>query len=124
MKVVQEAAHGPEERTARAQLTAVAHELMEGAAHETAIVKLGLLDSLDAILDDESRRTEREFRFAIERVIAEGKAQGTACDRQQSEMRLVSIRCVYIPSSDISLTFRFLKRSPSSWEPKSQVVSF
>lgn len=77
VKVVHEAAREPEERTARAQLTAVAHQLMEGAARDTAIVKLGLLDSLDAILDEESRKTEREFRVAIERVIAEGKAQNT-----------------------------------------------
>ena len=77
VKVVQETAHATEERTARAQLTAVAHQLMEGAARDTAIVKLGLLDSLDAILDEESRKTEREFRVALERVIAEGKAQNT-----------------------------------------------
>jgi len=75
-KVVHDAAHDPAAGAAR-QLTAVAHQLMEGAARDTAIVKLGLLDSLDAILDDESRRTEREFRVAIERVIAEGKAQNT-----------------------------------------------
>ena len=29
------------------------------------------------MLDEESRKTEREFRAAIERIIAEGKAQGT-----------------------------------------------
>ena len=75
-KVVQETSR-TESGTARAQLTAVAHGLMEGAARDTAIVKLGLLDPLGAILDEESRRTERDFRVAIERVIAEGKAQGT-----------------------------------------------
>ncbi len=76
-KVVQETSRGPEAGTARAQLTAVAHGLLDGAAHDTAIVKLGLLEPLDALLDEESRRTEREFRTAIERVVAEGKAQGT-----------------------------------------------
>ena len=76
-KVVQETARDPEAGTARAQLTAVAHGLVEGAAHETAIVKLGLLEPLASVLDDESRKTEREFRTAIERIIAEGKAQGT-----------------------------------------------
>ena len=76
-RVVQEAARDPQGATARAQLTAVAHGLAEGAADEAAIVKLGLLEPLAALLDDESRRTEREFRSALERIVAEGKAQGT-----------------------------------------------
>ncbi|HEY3220754.1 MAG TPA: TetR/AcrR family transcriptional regulator [Gemmatimonadales bacterium] len=76
-KVVQETARDPDAGAARAQLTAVAHGLIEGAANDTAVVKLGLLEPLGAVLDDESRRTEREFRVAIERLIAEGKAQGT-----------------------------------------------
>jgi len=76
-KVVQETARDPEARTARAQLTAVAHGLLEGAAHDTAVVKLGLLERLDAVLDDDSRKTEREFRLALERIVAEGKAQGS-----------------------------------------------
>ncbi|OLC11299.1 MAG: hypothetical protein AUH41_00855 [Gemmatimonadetes bacterium 13_1_40CM_66_11] len=76
-KVVQETARDPEARTARAHLTAVAHGLLEGAAHDTAVVKLGLLERLDAVLDDDSRKTEREFRLALERIVAEGKAQGS-----------------------------------------------
>ena len=75
-KVVHETSGNPEARTARAQLTAVAHGLVEGATHERAIVKLGLLEALGAVLDDESRRAEREFRTAVERIVAEGKAQG------------------------------------------------
>lgn len=75
-KVVQETSRDPGAGTARARLTAVAHGLMDAAAQETAIVKLGFLESLAPLLDDESRRTEREFRVALERVIAEGKAQG------------------------------------------------
>jgi AcrR family transcriptional regulator len=74
--VVHKTSGDPEVGTARAKLTAVAHGLVEGATGESAIVKLGLLDPLGAVLDDESRRTEREFRTAIERIIAEGKAQG------------------------------------------------
>ena len=79
VKVVQQAARDPQGGTARAQLSAVAQGLVEGAAQETAIVKLGLLEPLAAgpLLDDESRRTEREFRGALERILAEGKAQGT-----------------------------------------------
>ena len=76
-KVVQETSRGPEAGTARAQLTGVAHGLLDGAARDTAIVKLGLLEPLEALLDEESRRTEREFRTTIERIVAEGKAQGT-----------------------------------------------
>ena len=74
-KLVQEAAHDRDAGAARAQLTAIAHGLIEGAAHETAVVKLGLLERLDGVLDDESRRTRRDFQVALERVVAEGKAQ-------------------------------------------------
>jgi len=76
-KVVQETQHDPAAGAARAQLSAVAHGLVEGAAHETAVVKLGFLEDLATLLDDESRRTAREFRVALERIVAEGKAQGT-----------------------------------------------
>ena len=76
-KVVQEAAKSPDARAARAQLTAVAHGLLEGAAHDTAVVRLGLLERLDPVLDEESRKTEREFRMALERIVAEGKAQNS-----------------------------------------------
>jgi TetR/AcrR family transcriptional regulator, multidrug resistance operon repressor len=75
-RVVQQSPRDPQGGTARARLTAIAQGLMEGAAHETAMVKLGLLEPLADLLDDESRRTEREFRIALERIVAEGKAQG------------------------------------------------
>ncbi len=74
-KVVQDAAYDRDPGTARAQLTAIAHGLIEGAAQETAVVKLGLLERLDGVLDEESRRARREFHVALERVVAEGKAQ-------------------------------------------------
>ena len=74
--VVHDTSGAPEAGTARAQLTAVAHGLVEGATNESAVVKIGLLDPLGTVLDDESRRSEREFRTAIERIVAEGKAQG------------------------------------------------
>src|SRR5206468_10666072 len=70
-KIVQETARNRDAGPARAQLTAVAHGLIEGAANDTAVVKLGLLEPPGAILDDESRRTEREFRLTLERLIAE-----------------------------------------------------
>lgn len=76
-KIVQETTRDRDTGPARAQLAAVAQGLIEGAAHDTAVVKLGLLDPPRAVLDDESRKTEREFRLALERLIAEGKAQGS-----------------------------------------------
>lgn len=75
--LVQETARDPDAGTIRARLTAVALGLVDGAAHETAIVKLGLLEPLASVLDDESRKSAREFRLALERLIAEGKAQGS-----------------------------------------------
>jgi len=62
--------------TPRARLTQVAQALVEGAVRDPAVVKLGLLERHDAILDDESRRTAREFRMGLERVVAQGKAEG------------------------------------------------
>ena len=74
-KVVQDAAYDRDAGTARAQLTAIAHGLIEGAAQDTAVVKLGLLERLDGVLDEDSRKARREFQVALERVVAEGKAQ-------------------------------------------------
>jgi len=50
----------------RATLALVAQGLVEGAARDPAVVKLGLL----------GRHEAREFRTAIEHVIAQGKAEG------------------------------------------------
>jgi AcrR family transcriptional regulator len=61
---------------ARARLALVAQGLVEGAVRDPAVVKLGLLERHDAVLDDESRKTAREFGVALERVIAQGKAAG------------------------------------------------
>jgi AcrR family transcriptional regulator len=77
LRVVQKAARDPDARAAKAQLTAVALEFVEGAVRDTGVVKLALLERLDAVLDDESRKTAREFRLGLERIVAEGKAQGT-----------------------------------------------
>jgi len=63
--------------TPRDRLAAVAQGLVEGAVRDPAVVKLGLLERHDALLDDESRRTAREFRLGVERVIAQGKAEGS-----------------------------------------------
>ena len=63
--------------TPRARLALVAQGLVDGAVRDPAVVKLGLIERHDAVLDDESHRTAREFRMALERVIAQGKADGT-----------------------------------------------
>src|SRR5213078_3196531 len=63
--------------TPRARLAAAAQGLVEGAVRDPAVVKLGLLERHESILDDESRRVAREFRMGIERVIAQGKADGS-----------------------------------------------
>ena len=60
----------------RATLALVAQGLVEGAARDPAVVKLGLLGRHEAVLDEESRIAAREFRTAIEHVIAQGKAEG------------------------------------------------
>jgi len=62
--------------TPRDRLALVAQGLIEGAVRDPAVVKLGLLERHDTVLDDESRRTAREFRMGLERVIAQGKAEG------------------------------------------------
>ena len=74
-KVVRDTAKAVDGGGARAQLAAVAHALVEGAARDPTVVKLGLLDSLGMILDEESHKAERDFHAAIERLIADGKAE-------------------------------------------------
>jgi len=73
-KVAQDAALA-DARNARARLGLVAQGLLDGAARDPAVVQLGLLDRYDALLDDESRKATREFRVALERIVAEGKAE-------------------------------------------------
>ncbi|MGH7608060.1 MAG: TetR/AcrR family transcriptional regulator [Gemmatimonadales bacterium] len=62
--------------TARIRLASLAQGLLDGAARDPAVVKLGLLDRYDALLDEDSRKSARELRLAIERIVAEGKAAG------------------------------------------------
>jgi AcrR family transcriptional regulator len=62
--------------TPRARLALVAQGFIEGAVRDPAMLKLGLLERHEGVLDDESRKTAREFRMGLERVIAQGKAEG------------------------------------------------
>jgi len=72
LKAVEDSAADPP----RARLAAIAQALVEGAVRDPAVVKLGLLERHDAVLDDESRKTAREFRKGLESVMAHGKAAG------------------------------------------------
>lgn len=77
-KLAQDAA-AAETKNSRARLTVLAQGLLEGAARDPAVVQLGLLggDRYDALLDDESRKASREFQLALQRILADGKADGT-----------------------------------------------
>src|SRR5688572_13109741 len=68
-KVVQDTFKGTDDSTARTRLAAVAHGLVEGAARDPSVAKLGLREPLGTILDEESRKAEREWHAAIERLI-------------------------------------------------------
>ena len=72
LKAVEDSGAGPP----RVRLSAIAHALVDGAVRDPAVVKLGLLERHDAVLDEESRKTARDFRIGVERVIAQGKAEG------------------------------------------------
>ena len=72
LKAVEDSGGGPP----RARLALIAQALVEGAVRDPAVVKLGLLERHDALLDEESRKTAREFRVGLERVVAQGKAEG------------------------------------------------
>jgi len=61
----------------RAQLGAVARALVACAARDPAVVRMALLIRHGDLLDDRSRATQREWRQALERVVARGKADGS-----------------------------------------------
>jgi AcrR family transcriptional regulator len=62
---------------ARERLGELARTLVAGAAREPAVVQLFFLQRHGALLDDESRKAARDFRLALESLIAQGKAEGT-----------------------------------------------
>jgi len=61
----------------RAQLARVARALVACAARDPAVVRMALLVRHGDLLDDRSRATEREWRQALERLVARGKADGS-----------------------------------------------
>ena len=58
------------------KLSRLAGSLALGATREPAVVRLFLLQDHGALLDDRSRGGAREFRGALEGLVAQGKADG------------------------------------------------
>ena len=63
---------GPREKLGR-----LAELLVDGAGREAAVVRLFFFQDHAALLDDKSRESAREFRAAIESLVARGKADGS-----------------------------------------------
>jgi AcrR family transcriptional regulator len=61
----------------REKLTRLSALLMDGAVREPAVVRLFFFQDHTALLDEPSRTTAREFRGALESIVAQGKADGT-----------------------------------------------
>jgi AcrR family transcriptional regulator len=61
----------------REKLAELARGLVAGAAGEPAVTRLFFVHRYDDLLDDESRKTARDFRLGVESLIAQGKADGS-----------------------------------------------
>lgn len=62
--------------TPREKLGRLGQTLSDGAAREPAIVRLFFLQDLGALLEARAREAAREFRGALEGLVAQGKAEG------------------------------------------------
>jgi AcrR family transcriptional regulator len=60
----------------RERLAHLAELLVDGAGREPAVVRLFFFQDVVLLLDEKSRDTGREFRGALESLVAQGKAQG------------------------------------------------
>src|SRR5438132_1675417 len=61
----------------REKLAELARGLIAGAVHESAVVRLFLLQRHAELLDEESRKAARDFRLGLESLVAQGKADGS-----------------------------------------------
>src|SRR5207245_5353302 len=61
----------------REKLAELARGLIAGAAHESAVARLFLLQRHAELLDEESRKAARDFRLGVESLVAQGKADGS-----------------------------------------------
>jgi len=62
---------------ARDKLAALGRALVAATAREPAVAQLFFLQRHGSLLDDESRKTARDFRLALESLVAQGKAEGS-----------------------------------------------
>jgi AcrR family transcriptional regulator len=75
--LVREAGDGEPTAAARAKLAALAEALVHGASREPDVVRLFFLQDYAALLDEPSRAAGRGFRASLERLVAQGKADGS-----------------------------------------------
>ena len=61
----------------REKLAELARGLVTGATHEAAVARLFFIQRHEDLLDEESRKTARDFRLGLESLIAQGKADGS-----------------------------------------------
>ena len=61
----------------REKLAELARGLVAGAVREPAVARLFFVYRHEDLLDEESRKTAREFRLGLESLIAQGKADGS-----------------------------------------------
>jgi AcrR family transcriptional regulator len=76
-KLVREADGAPAPAPPREKLARLSALLMDGAVREPAVVRLFFFQDHSPLLDEPSRTTAREFRGALEGIVAQGKADGT-----------------------------------------------
>ena len=60
-----------------ARLARLAELRVDGAGREPAVVRLFFFQDVSLLLDDKSRESSREFRGALENLVAQGKAEGS-----------------------------------------------
>src|SRR5439155_1571085 len=61
----------------REKLAELSRGLVTGAAQEAALARLFFIQRHEDLLDEESRKTARDFRLSLESLIAQGKADGS-----------------------------------------------
>lgn len=61
----------------REKLAELGRDLVSGAARDAAVARLFFIHRYGELLDDESRKAARDFRLALESLVAQGKADGS-----------------------------------------------
>ncbi len=61
----------------REKLAELGRELVRGTAREPAVARLFFIQRHGELLDEESRKTARDFRLGLESLVAQGKADGS-----------------------------------------------